>query len=96
LTYEKYGLYYNYSNVKLPLHRRWFSLKNCLRDLRGNFNLTQEQLADLLGISRQSVISIENGRYDPSLTLSFKIAKVFHCRIEDIFIYEEIEEDGNE
>ncbi len=68
-------------------------MNNCLKDLRSKFKLTQEQLAELLGISRQSVISIENGRYDPSLDLSFRIAKVFNCKIEDIFKFEDIEED---
>jgi putative transcriptional regulator len=47
---------------------------------------TQEQLADQLGVSRQTVISIEKGKYDPSLPLAFGIAAAFRCRIEDVFM----------
>lgn len=53
--------------------------------------MTQEQLATRLGVSRQTIISIENGRYNPSLLLAFKIAQVFRLLIEDIFEYSEFE-----
>ena len=52
-------------------------------------DLTQEMLAEKLGITRQTIIAIEKGRYDPSLELAFKIAKFFDTKIEDIFIYKE-------
>ena len=52
-------------------------------------NMTQEELARLVGVTRQTIIAIENGKYNPSLELAFKIAKVFNTRIEEIFIYEE-------
>lgn len=55
--------------------------------------MTQEQLADRLGVSRQTVISVENGRYNPSLTLAYKMARVFSCSIEDIFDFSEVETD---
>ncbi|MFE5320058.1 helix-turn-helix transcriptional regulator [Paenibacillus sp. NPDC056579] len=64
-------------------------MKNKIRELRAKLNWTQEQLSERINVSRQTVISIENGRYNPSLDLAFKIAKAFDCRIEDIFIYEE-------
>ena len=64
-------------------------IKNRLKALRTEHNLTQEELADGLGISRQSVIAIEKGRYYPSLKLAFRIAQFFNCNIEDIFYYEE-------
>ncbi len=51
--------------------------------------LSQQALADLLGVSRQTVISIEKGRYDPSLPLAFRLAAVFECRIEDLFVADE-------
>jgi putative transcriptional regulator len=51
--------------------------------------LTQDDLAVKLDVSRQTIISLEKGRYNPSLTLAFKIAKLFSCQIEDIFIPEE-------
>lgn len=56
-----------------------------VRELRAARDWTQAELAERLGVSRQTVISIENGRYEPSLSLAFKIADVFGLRIEDIF-----------
>jgi len=64
-------------------------MKNRLAELRKERNLSQEKLADLLGVTRQTIISIEQGRYNPSLGLAFRIAKVFDKTIEDIFIPEE-------
>jgi putative transcriptional regulator len=64
-------------------------LKNRIKDLRLVFDLTQEELAEKLEVSRQTIISLEKGRYNPSIQLAFKIARVFQCRIEDVFIYEE-------
>lgn len=60
-------------------------MNNNLRDRRGERGWTQQDLAERLGVSRQTVIAIENGRYDPSLPLAFKIARQFRARIEDIF-----------
>jgi putative transcriptional regulator len=67
-------------------------MKNRLRELRENRNLTQEELAKALGVTRQTIIAIEKGKYDPSLKLAFKIARFFRLKIEDIFIYEGGEE----
>jgi putative transcriptional regulator len=58
---------------------------NKVRVLRAENELTQEQLADKLGVTRQTVIAIESGRYLPSLPLAFKIADLFKVKIEDIF-----------
>lgn len=63
-------------------------MRNHLPELRKARNLSQQALADMLGVSRQTVISLEKGRYDPSLPLAFKLARVFECRIEDLFIPE--------
>lgn len=60
-------------------------MKNRLRVLRAERDWTQEDLARRLGISRQAVIAIEKERYDPSLPLAFKIARLFGKRIEDVF-----------
>ena len=68
-------------------------MENRLKELRGEFNLTQEELASKVGVSRQTIISIEKGKYRPSLMLAFKLAKVFSLRIEDVFIYETEGED---
>ena len=63
-------------------------MKNRLKVFRAMHDLTQEELAGKLGVTRQTVVSIENGRYDPSIGLAFKIAKLFNVRIEDVFEYE--------
>jgi putative transcriptional regulator len=67
-------------------------VKNSLRDRRMQAGLTQAELAAALGVSRQTVISIENGRYLPSLPLAFRIARLFEVRLEQLF--ELTEEDG--
>lgn len=60
-------------------------MDNDLARRREDAGWSQARLADALGVSRQTVISIEKGRYDPSLPLAFKLAATFGCRIEDIF-----------
>ena len=60
-------------------------MKNSVRDLRGQLNWTQADLAEKLGVSRQTVNAIETEKYDPSLPLAFKIAKIFRRPLEDIF-----------
>lgn len=60
-------------------------MKNKLKDLRAEHGWSQAALAERLDVSRQTVISIENGKYDPSLPLAFKIARVFGLPIEQIF-----------
>lgn len=60
-------------------------MKNSVAELRAEQGLSQQALAELLGVSRQTVISIEKGRFDPSLPLAFRIAKVFRLPIEQIF-----------
>ena len=64
-------------------------LKNRLGEIRKAKGITQEELADKLEVSRQTIGSLENGRYNPSIILAFKIARLFNVSIEDIFIYEE-------
>lgn len=63
-------------------------MKNRLEELRKFRNLRQDELGEALGVSRQTVISIEKGKYNPSITLAFKIARFFGTSIEEIFIYE--------
>lgn len=64
-------------------------MKNKLEEIRKQKSLSQEDLAKALEVSRQTIGSLENGRYNPSIILAFKIAKYFNMNIEDIFIYEE-------
>jgi putative transcriptional regulator len=60
-------------------------MKTTLRELRAKRNWSQAELAERLGVSRQTVNAIETGKYDPSLPLAFKIAKLFNLSIEEIF-----------
>lgn len=60
-------------------------MRNSLRALRGEKGWSQQDLADLLGVSRQTIIAIERQKYDPSLPLAFRIAKIFGRRIDEIF-----------
>lgn len=64
-------------------------MKNRLEEIRKKNSIKQEELAEKLEVSRQTIGSLENGRYNPSIMLAFKIARFFKMSIEEIFIYEE-------
>ena len=64
-------------------------MKNRLEEIRKGKGINQEQLANELEVSRQTISSLEKGRYNPSITLAFKIARYIGMSIEEIFIYEE-------
>ena len=64
-------------------------MKNRIEEIRSAKGIRQEELARLLGVSRQTVSSLENGSYNPSITLAFKIARLFEMTIEDVFVFEE-------
>ena len=64
-------------------------MKNRLEEIRKQRGVRQEDLAAALEVSRQTIGSLENGRYNPSILLAYKISRYFKCTIEDIFIYEE-------
>ncbi|MGM0890693.1 MAG: helix-turn-helix transcriptional regulator [Bacillota bacterium] len=64
-------------------------MKNKMMEYRKKFGYSQDKLAENLEVSRQTIISIEKGKYNPSLPLAFEIAKIFNSKIEDLFIYEE-------
>lgn len=82
-------------DVKQTFHfwRKGIKLKNRLEEIRKQRGLKQEELAAALEVSRQTIGSLENGRYNPSITLAFKIARFFGMSIEEIFIYEEEKSD---
>jgi putative transcriptional regulator len=65
------------------------TMKNRLEELRKQRGVRQEELAAALEVSRQTIGSLENGRYNPSILLAFKIARYFGLPVEEIFIYEE-------
>tara|TARA_B100000767_G_scaffold5193_1_gene4925 strand:+ start:455 stop:652 length:198 start_codon:yes stop_codon:yes gene_type:complete len=63
-------------------------MKNKVKELRKSQKLTQEEMAELIGISRQAINAIEKEKFDPSLPTAFKMAKLFKTSIEDLFMYE--------
>ena len=75
--------------MESKLSVRGDKVKNRLEELRKEKGIRQEELAEAMEVSRQTIGSLENGRYNPSITLAFKLAKYFNMSIEDIFIYEE-------
>lgn len=71
-------------------------MKNNIKVYRAMHDLTQESLAEKLGVTRQTIHAIEKGKYDPSLELAFKLSRFFGACIEDIFLYEDCEAEGSE
>jgi putative transcriptional regulator len=69
-------------------------MKNRLRVLRAEAAWTQAQLAELVGVSRQAIVAVENGKYDPALPLAFRLARAFGKTVEEVFVWED-EIDGN-
>lgn len=66
-------------------------MKNRIEEIRKEQGIRQEELAKSMGVSRQTISSLENGRYNPSILLAYKIAKYFGMLIEDVFIFDEEE-----
>ncbi len=64
-------------------------MKTRIKEFRAKFNMTQEELAKKVGVRRETIVFLEKGKYNPSLKLAYKIAKVFNAKIEDIFIFDE-------
>lgn len=64
-------------------------MKNRIEAIRTEKGMRQEELAKALGVSRQTISSLENGRYNPSITLAYRIARLFGMTIEEVFIFEE-------
>ena len=64
-------------------------MKNRIEEIRTRQGIRQEELAKQLGVSRQTISSLENGRYNPSIGLAFKVARLFGKTIEEVFIFEE-------
>ncbi|MBR3807238.1 MAG: helix-turn-helix transcriptional regulator [Lachnospiraceae bacterium] len=64
-------------------------MKNRIEEIRKERGVRQEEFAKLMGVSRQTISSLENGRYNPSIILAYKIAKYFDMTIEEVFVFEE-------
>ena len=69
--------------------KRRDTLKNKIENIRKKKNIRQEDFAKAMGVSRQTISSLENGRYNPSILLAYKIAKYFEMTIEEVFLFEE-------
>jgi len=69
-------------------------LENMLEKMRGERGWTQQELADMVDVSRQTIISLERGRYNPSILLAFRLARLFGVTIEDLFLYSGEEEES--
>ena len=78
-----------YTNVKYTIHFGGVFLNNKIKEFRKSKNVTQEDLASAVGVTRQTIISLENGKYNASLQLAYKIAKYFGTTIENVFIFQE-------
>jgi putative transcriptional regulator len=61
--------------------------KNKVKEYRKKLSLTQEDLADVVNVTRQTILFVEKGRYVPSLELALKLAKLFRCKVEDLFAF---------
>ena len=71
-------------------------MKNRIKELREKYKLTQGELANKVDVSRQTIISLEKGKYNPSIILAHKISQVFELTIEQVFIFDKEEEPENE
>lgn len=67
----------------------WEMIKNRIKEYRARYDMKQEELADLVGVRRETIGNLEKGRYNPSLVLAWNIAKVFNASVEDIFTVED-------
>lgn len=82
-------LLYNLFVKRALLQRGEDNLNNKIKEFRKEHGVTQEDLANNVGVTRQTIISLENGKYNASLQLAYKISKYFNSTIEEIFIFEE-------
>lgn len=64
-------------------------MKNRMRELREKKGLTQEELGELVGVSRQAINAIETEKFEPSIWLAYDLAQIFECSIEDVFLFED-------
>ena len=70
-------------------------MRNRIKELRARDGVTQEKLAQMVGVRRETIVFLEKGKYNPSLRLAYSIARVFGQTIEEVFIFEQDDEQGN-
>ena len=63
-------------------------MKNRIKEFRFRYNLTQEKLAEMVGVRRETIIFLEQGKYNPSLRLAYNVAKALHATVEELFFFE--------
>jgi len=64
-------------------------MQNRIKELRAKYHLTQQQLAEKVGVRRETIVFLEMGKYNPSLKLAWQIAQLFQCPIEEVFLFDE-------
>ena len=64
-------------------------MKTRIKELRAKYDMTQEELAKLVGVRRETIVFLEKGKYNPSLKLAYDISNIFHSRIEEVFLFED-------
>ncbi len=64
-------------------------MKNRIKELRSSYNLTQEKLAEVVGVRRETIIFLEQGKYNPSLRLAYNVARALHTSLDELFIFDE-------
>ena len=64
-------------------------MKTSIKEYRARYNLTQEKLAEIVGVRRETIIFLEQGKYNPSLGLAYRVAKALQASIEDVFLFDE-------
>jgi len=64
-------------------------MKTRIKELRARYDMTQDELAKLVGVRRETIVFLEKGKYNPSLKLAYDISKIFHSRIEEVFLFED-------
>jgi putative transcriptional regulator len=70
-------------------------MKNRIKELRARENITQAKLANLVGVRRETIVFLEKGKYNPSLNLAYSIAKVFNLTVEEVFIFDQLDNELN-
>lgn len=78
-------LYITHAKDIMPRINGKFAIKNCIQELRNKKNMTQQDLADAIEVTRLTIIALEKGSYNPSLELAFRLARFFKMDIEEIF-----------
>ena len=76
-------------SIEILLFYKGIEMKTRIKEYRARYNLTQEELAKKVGVRRETIVFLEKGKYNPSLKLAYKIAKVLNTTIEELFIFDE-------